>query len=132
MLISVLLIGLIYNGVFIEELVYGRINGSAPEVLHEALSFIADNKEIKQVITYNDIGAFELTALNKYGGRFYAAPQFEQSHIERFAAFSGEYLVVNIPLLYQAGFYGKFFSSCQTIFETRSDRIEAKVYHCPS
>lgn len=65
LLISVLLIGLIYNGVFAEELFFGRINGSAPVALQQSLSFIADNQEVKQVITYNDLGAYELTKLNK-------------------------------------------------------------------
>jgi len=129
-LVSVLLISLTYNGVFIEEMISGQINGSAPEALHQALSFISSHKEIKQIITYNDIGAYELITMGKYDGRFYATPQFEQAHQERFAKFGGEYLVVNIPQLYQDGFYGKFFSSCQAIFETESGKINAKVYRC--
>ncbi|MBI2100019.1 MAG: glycosyltransferase family 39 protein [Candidatus Vogelbacteria bacterium] len=124
------IIGLVYNGVMAEELMFGKINGSAPRALRAALDFIADNPNVKPVLTYNDIGAYELSKLGKYVGRFYAAPQFEAEHRQRFAAHTGDFLVVDMPHINQDSFYTEFFSKCDVIFETESNVIPTKIYSC--
>lgn len=120
-------VGCAYNAVFLEEFAWGKLNGSASSALREALSFISSRQEINEVITYNDIGAYELYKMRKYAGRFYAAPQFETEHRDKFSAFSGEYLVVGIPPLYE-GFYRGYFKGCTIFFTTRSKNIEGTVY----
>ncbi len=132
-LTAMLAVGAVYNLTMSEELFFGRINGSAPQALNQALTFIGQSPIIKSVITYNDIGAYELVKMGKYAGRFYAAPQFETAHQERFAKHnqeSGYYLAVEMPLLYN-GFYKEFFSRCQSLWSARSRAIPVNVYKCP-
>lgn len=125
----VLCLGLSYNLLFIEEFSFGKINGSASTALAASLSFIEESGTTEKILTYNDIGAYELLHMGKYAGRFYAAPQFEEGHQKLFAAYSGQFLVVGIPPLYE-GFYSRYFAACDTLFQTRSGVIESTVYTC--
>ena len=126
----IVLVGLSYNLVFAEEYLFGGLYGSSPQILSQAISFIAKDPKITQVISYNDIGNRELSALGKYAGRFYAAPQFEAGHEVKFANFAGYYMIVDIPHIYDNGFYGKFFASCKPVWSASSGRIDGKVYDC--
>ncbi len=128
-LVIVLLAGLSYNAVFIEEFSFGKINGSAREALSSSLAFIERSGDIERVLTYNDVGAYELSKMGKYEGRFYAAPDFEAGHRVKFAAFTGQYLVIGIPPLYD-GFYSQYFSECAILFRTESGTIPGTVYTC--
>lgn len=125
----VLCLGLSYNLFFIEEFSFGKINGSAPAALAASLSFIEQSGTTEKILTYNDIGAYELLHMGKYAGRFYAAPQFEEGHQKLFAAHNGQFLVVGIPPLYE-GFYSRYFAACDTLFQTRSGVIASTVYTC--
>jgi hypothetical protein len=127
--IVLIMIGITYNAVFVEELLFGRINGNAPVVMNSALKFIEESENIKNVITYNDIGGYELNKMQKYEGRFYAVPAYEEVHKKLFKSFNGHYLVVDMPHLYD-GFYREFFSTCKAMFEARSINIETYVYDC--
>jgi hypothetical protein len=124
--------GVSYNLVFSEELFWGGINGSVRQATEQALSFIARSPDVSQVLTFNDTGAYELSKMGKYAGRFYATPQFEEGHNKRFLEFSaagGRYLVVEFPLLYD-GFYKEYFAKCRALFETKSGDVPAHVYSC--
>lgn len=125
-----ILIGLTYNGVFAEELLFGKINGNVAEALTNTIAFVAHTDSIQKVLTYNDSGAAALVKIGKYGGRFYATPTYEQGHKEKFAVFDGAYMVIDIPHLYENGFYGQFFSNCKVLYETTSGRITGRVYDC--
>ena len=124
------MIGATYNGVFTEELLFGEINGSAPEVLKSTVSFIAKTDSIKKVLSYNDIGNHELSAIGKYAGRIYATPDGEKGYKKKFADFNGQYMVIDIPHLYENGFYGRFLAQCKIIFGTSSGKISGRVYDC--
>jgi len=132
--ITLIIVGLSYNIFFAEELLVGRVNGSAPKVLREATSFINGNSKIKEVITYNDIGGYELSKEKKYAGRIYATPESEDGYRKKFAEYTknkiGYFLVVDIPRINPKSFYGQYFASCQTEFQSKSGEIEAKVYSC--
>ena len=133
--VVLLIIGIVYNGVFAEELLFGKINGSAPKVMREAVAFIGRSKDISRVITYNDSGAYELSQMGKYAGRFYAVPQFEDNNRKKFEEYllsGGRYfLVVDVPHINPQTFYGKFFSgSCSQVFEARDGEMVADVYDC--
>ena len=132
--IGLIIIGLSYNLVFAEEFLFGKINGSAPKALREAVSFIGNSPQIKNVLTYNDTGNYELSKIHKYAGRIYATPQSEDGYRKRFAehiANSGGYfLVVDIPRLSPKSFYGEFFAKCKIEFQSSDRKIEAKVYSC--
>ncbi len=131
LIIVILIIGLAYNLVFAEELLFGKINGNVAQVINRTTDYIQKTITIKKVLTYNDIGAQELSKIGKYAGRFYATPDFEAGHQKKFADFTGQYVVVDIPHLYENGFYGQFFSNCRVEYETRSSRITGRVYNCP-
>ncbi len=128
-LFVVLLAGLSYNALFIEEFSFGKINGSAPTALAASLSFIEHSSGGEKIITYNDVGAYELSKMGKYAGRFYAVPAFEAGHAQLFAAHSGHFLVVGIPPLYD-GFYSRYFANCASLFQTQSGVIISRVYTC--
>ena len=131
-MVFILVVGFSYNLVFAEEFAFGLINGNLSKVLHQSIAFSGSWKEIKSVITYNDIGAYELSKIGKYAGRFYATPQFVEGHRKLFAEhnkISGYYLITEMPLLFD-GFYKDFFSKCETVFKTQDGKIEAKVYNC--
>src|SRR3989344_1654615 len=81
-LTMVLALGFIYNLVFAEEYLFGRINGSPGVLLKNAVNFIEKNEKIKRVISYNDIGGYEIAKIGKYERRLYAAPKFESSYID--------------------------------------------------
>lgn len=123
-----LMVGFSYNLVFAEELQYGKINGSSSAVLGELSAYIASDPDIKEVLSYNDIGSGQIGS--KYAGRFYAAPQFEEGHRDKFAKFSGYYMIVDIPHLYENGFYAQFFSRCRIARAVSSGRIGGYIYDC--
>lgn len=128
----ILCFGLVYNAVFIEEFAFGKINGSVSTVLTTTLEFIKGAPETGTILTYNDIGAYELSHMGQYRARFYAAPQFEKEHQTLFAEqvrVGGAFLVIGIPPLYE-GFYSDFFSHCDTLFTTHSGVIPGTVYTC--
>lgn len=129
-LIIFIFIGLAYNSVFAEELLFGKINGNVAQVLEGTTTFVAHDDRIQKVLTYNDIGASALTKMGKYAGRIYATPTYEQGYKEKFALFDGVYMVIDIPHLYENGFYGQFFTNCKVIYETASGRITGRVYDC--
>ncbi|MDO8514703.1 MAG: GtrA family protein [bacterium] len=129
---ALLVLALLYAGVFTEELFFGRINGNTQKVIQEALTYVGSSESVTSVITYNDIGAYELWRMGKYTGRFYAAPQYEEEHQKLFAAHTGQYLVVDIPRWSDGSFYGHFFASCTSLFSSSSGAITARVYECPS
>lgn len=129
--IIILSIGIVYNAVFIEELLFGKINGSAGKVIAETVDFIDKSSKINEVLTYNDAGAYDLSKTGKYAGRFYAVPAYEENHKKLFENFGGHYLIVDVPHLYDTGFYGEFFKKCKKIFETRSGYIDGYVLECP-
>lgn len=125
-----LFLGITYNGVFAEEYQWGLMHGSAPQVLRETLTYIDAHPNIQSLITYNDIGAYELSHMGKYANRFYAAPEYESVHQKRFSEFNGHFLVVEIPRIYEDSYYESFLNSCQVVFETTSQKIRGTVYDC--
>ncbi|MEK7499666.1 MAG: hypothetical protein AAB649_03600, partial [Patescibacteria group bacterium] len=72
--VILVIVGLTYNFVFAEEFLFGKINGSAPETLLASVEFIRTQPEITKVLTFNDIGAGNLSLIGKYAGRIYATP----------------------------------------------------------
>ncbi|MSU73669.1 hypothetical protein EXS56_00855 [Candidatus Kaiserbacteria bacterium] len=129
LVVALIVVGVTFNGIFIEEYLWGRINGSAPEVLQASLAYIK-NADVKSIITHADTGAYELQGMRKYSGRFYAVPGYEEGHRALFAKHTGQYLVVDVPLLNEGGFYRRFFSTCTPVFTASSGVIRAYVYDC--
>lgn len=128
-LIALIIVSISFNALFIEELIWGGINGSAPVALRAGIAYIQEHN-IRSVITHADAGAYELNALGVYAGRFYAVPSYEEGHRELFSKHSGRYLVVDMPHLNEGSFYSKYFETCDVEFATSSGVIHAYVYDC--
>ena len=125
--VVIVCIGVAYNSTFIEEFSFGKVYGSVEVVLDSTIEYLKTTDNIKSVSTHNDIGAYELKHIGKYGSHFTAAPQFEASAREYLPAFDGAFLVIDIPPLYD-GFYRDFFNSCTILFTARSGAITSTVY----
>lgn len=128
--VIILILGFAYNGIFIEEYLFGKINGSPAVLLENAVDFIKDNEGISKVITYNNIGKRELSEIGKYERRLYAAPKFESGYTDILKNFKGHYLIIDIPRISPDSPYVRFFSFCRTIYEENSQKISAKIYNC--
>lgn len=126
----IFLVGLFYNVAFAEEYLLGKINGSPNILLKKAVNFIEHNSAISNVISYNDIGAYELMKIGKYERRLYAAPKFEKSYTDILNNFKGHYLVIDIPHLSPASPYAKYFLACGAVYEDYSGKISTKIYNC--
>jgi len=125
--VVIVCIGIAYTAVFIEEFSFGEVYGSVSEVLDPTIAYLVAASDIKNVNTHNDIGAYELKHIGKYGSHFTAAPQFEGLARAIFPTYQGVFLVIDIPPLYD-GFYRDFFDSCTILFITRSGAITSTVY----
>jgi len=128
--VMILMIGFLYNGIFIEEYTFGKINGSSPTLLKHTTAFIKSNENIRKIITYNNIGNFELGRMGKFEGRLYVAPKFEANYIDILNNFTGHYLVIDVPRIDPESPYSKLFSSCSAIYEEHSRAISSKIYDC--
>jgi len=126
----ILIFGLLYNGVFIEEYLFGNINGSAPKLVKDVVEFIRENKNIRSIIVYNDNGGWNVRQTGKYQRRMYAVPQFENEYEKILNSFSGYILVVDIPQIASGSFYKKYLDSCVIIYDKQDKKISAKVYDC--
>lgn len=129
-IITLVMVSLVYNFVFIEEYLFGLISGNSAQVLTKALEFIKNDKDIEKVITYNDTGTYELTNMGKYQRRIYADPSYENGYKKTLNNFKGYYLVVDIPRLNQGSIYEKYFSTCRVDFIETSINISATVFNC--
>jgi|GEM_PF-201412 len=129
LLVALIVVGVTQNAVFIEEFLFGRINGSAPDALTASLVYIKD-AHISSVISHGEIGAYELRGMGVFSGRFYAVPGYEEGHRALFAAHDGAYLVIDVPRINADSFYGKYFATCTSVFTTTSGAIEAHIYSC--
>ena len=127
---GIVILGILYNGVFTEEYLFGKINGSPYPLLAEAKEFIANDKDIKKVVVYNDIGAVEIEKTGKYERRLYAAPQFEQGYRDFFKDFSGYILYIDIPHIGENNFYADYLKSCSEIYNKQDRYITARILSC--
>lgn len=129
-LLGILVLGLLYNAVFIEEYLFGKINGSPYELFKNAKEFIVKDKDIKKVVVYNDIGGYEIQKTGKYNRRMYATPQFEDTYKKFFENFSGHILYIDIPKIGDNNFYSNYLNSCKQIYKEKDKYITAKIFKC--
>lgn len=129
--VCLIMLGVLYNGVFIEEYLVGRINGSPYGLFERAKSFIVQNKDITQVVVYNDIGGYEIRETGKYARRMYAAPQFSDEYKKYFDSFSGHVLYIDIPRIGVDTMYMKYLlDTCTVVYHDQDKKISATVYDC--
>jgi hypothetical protein len=131
LVMSLLVLGIVYNIAFIEEYAYGKINGNTSALIQHASSFIASRPEISNVTVYNDTGGWEIQAMNKYLKRLYIDPKFDiQEKVANLNKNKFYYMVVEIPYIDPTSVYARYFASCKTIYTERDSAILARVYDC--
>lgn len=130
-LIGILVLGLVYNSVFIEEYLFGKINGSAPKLVYDATEFIKNNGDIKSMRVYNDNGGWNVMETGKYSKRLYLDPKFYTNQ-KTISPNTKEdyYLVIDIPHIDANTVYARYFATCETIYNQKSVKIEAFIYDC--
>lgn len=130
-LAGILAIGIVYNGSFIEEYLWGGINGSSPQLAHDIAAYVAVHPEIKAATVYNDNGAYEMMKTGAYDHRLYVDPQFDiNGKIDYLNTHKEFYSVIDIPHLDPNTVYAKFFAKCTPAFAEKSGVINAFLYDC--
>ncbi len=129
-LIGLIFLGLVYNLTFIEEFTFGFINGSSKKMAKEGINFIRDNKDIKNVLVYNDNGGWEIRRMGKYTRRIYAVPEFEKSYKQIFSEFHGHILSLDIPKVSENNFYNLYLKKCKNIYSNKDKYISLNIYEC--
>ncbi|MDQ5968943.1 MAG: 2 protein [Patescibacteria group bacterium] len=124
-------IGLVYNGIFAEEYLFGKMYGSAPRLLTPVVEYIKNNPEIQYVTVYNDNGGAEIQAIGKYRKRLYTDPAFDiNDKIKTLNTYKEYYLEINIPRIDPNSIYRKYLDSCNTVYNQTDRYVSAKVYDC--
>lgn len=127
---GLMIFGLFYNAIFIEEYLFGKINGYAPALVRDSVEFIKNNPDIKKVVVYNDNGGDEIRKTGKYFRRMYATPQFEREYKKILSDFNGHILFINIPQLNNDSFYYQYFSTCKSIYYDSHRYIKSQILDC--
>ncbi|MEI7512151.1 MAG: glycosyltransferase family 39 protein [Candidatus Uhrbacteria bacterium] len=113
-----------------EEFSFGKLFGNASRLAIDATAWVNNNPDINQVITYNDIGGWELGESKKYYKRFYLNPEFQNSTRKKMTEFDGYYLVVGMPPLPPEDPSMKYFEQCRDVYHQTDQKISADVYDC--
>lgn len=123
-----LFIGIGYNIFHTGEYLFGLNYGSPAKVARASVEYVNNNPSIREVITYNDIGAYELKKSGKYASRFYTAP--ERDYTEKLGKFRGHYLIVDFPEIDKGGRYWAILKNCEEISEFKDKRIYVFILDC--
>lgn len=129
-LFAVIIFGLVYNALFIEEYMAGKINGNTSRLVTNSVEFIENNSDVERVIVYNDNGGWEIKRLGKYARRMYATPQFEGTYEKFLSDFQGHMLYINIPRIYDHNLYWQYIDSCSVVFQEEIRYLTAQVLDC--
>jgi hypothetical protein len=131
LMLALIVIGLLYNAMFLEEYLFGKVYGSTRTLLKDAIGYIQNNDSIKMVTTYNDIGGYELRMMGKYRKRLYIDPKFDiQEKLTSLNTYKEHYLVVEIPTIDKDTIYARYFATCSPMYRETSRKISATVYDC--
>lgn len=128
LVIIFLVVGCGYNLLLLNEYLFGSFFGSVPAVARESVDYVQSNPDIKQVITYYDIGAYDLTVSGKYYSRFYTAPT--RDYTEKLTDFRGHYMVVDFPSIDKQSSYWQLISRCPVVKQFNDKDIHSYIYDC--
>jgi len=130
LLLTIISVFSAYSLVLIGEYHFGMQFGSTAKVLNLLTKKIESTDNIEKVITYNDIGAYELHDLNKYHKRFYADPAFVEDNKKKFDEFAGYFMILDFPHINTNSFYANYLFSCAPVYEYRDKFISGKILNC--
>ncbi|HEY4511355.1 MAG TPA: glycosyltransferase family 39 protein [Candidatus Paceibacterota bacterium] len=123
-------LGFAYNIVLSSEFLSGSLYGSVPRVASAVIGEAVRNENIKEVITYYDIGGYELGESKKYLRRFYTDPMFAKSTRSRLASYSGYYAVVDFPEIDKQSVIWKYLETCKTTYSAEDGRVKGYIFNC--
>lgn len=123
-----LFIGISYNIFHTGEYLFGLNYGSPAKIARASVDYVNNNLSIRRVITYNDIGAYELNKSGKYASRFYTAP--ERDYTEKLGKFRGHYLILDFPEIDKGGRYWTILKNCEKISEFKDKKISVFILGC--
>lgn len=130
-ILVVMVVGMVYNSVFIEEYLFGKINGSAPKLLKEVVLYIENNPDIEKVTVYNDNGGAEIQKIGKYRKRLYTDPAFDlEEKLATLNQYKEHYLEIDVPRIDPNSVYREYLDSCEVVYNKSHRYISAKVYDC--
>jgi len=128
---ALLVVGAVYNAMFIEEYLGGLINGNASALTRRAVGRALASPEVRAVMTYNDAGAYELRGGGKYVTGFLLETGYEGPIPKRLELFRGHVLVVEMPPLARQSERWRYLSrQCRSQWELQSKRIPAHFFDC--
>jgi len=128
MLMVFLSVGLVYNVFFVQEYLFGGFYGSPARLARAAVDYVIADKNTQSVITYNDIGAYDLRLNNKYTSRFYTAEA--RDYTEKLTTYRGQYLIVNFPQIDPVGRYWPLLNRCETLKKFSDKKVDALILDC--
>ena len=127
-LLLFLVFGIGYNIVFLNEYLGKSFYGNVPSLSKKTIEYVLENKEIKNVITYYDVGAYYLRKSDQYSSRFYTAPS--RDYVPKLSMFDGYYMIVDFPPIDKNGRYWPLISRCDLV-QTFSDKsANSYIFNC--
>ncbi|MBI4160651.1 MAG: glycosyltransferase family 39 protein [Candidatus Yanofskybacteria bacterium] len=126
----VFVIGIAYSVIMLSDMLFGYPYGSSKKVFNDILQYVQQTPSVQSVITFNDVGAYYLNKMGKYERRMFTAPKYEKLYKDILDKHYGHLLIIDIPRIYEDSVYGRYISSCQPEFMSRSGYISATLYDC--
>lgn len=123
-----LVFGAGYNLLFLNEYLGKSVYGNVPRISKTAVNYVLENKEINNVITYYDIGAYYLRKSGQYSSRFYTAPS--RDYTKKLSAFDGRYMIVDFPAIDRNGRYWPLIERCPIIKKFQDKKVESYIFDC--
>ena len=117
-----------YNLLFLNEYLGKSIYGNVPKISKETISYVLENEEVSNVITYYDIGAYYLRRAGKYSSRFYTA--LSRDYTEKLTTFDGYYMIVDFPAIDKNGRYWKLISRCRLDKRFSDGYLDSYIFNC--
>ena len=110
------------------EYLWGTWFGSVPKVARAAVEYTNAHAKQNSVITYYDIGAYDLTLAGVYWSRFYTAPG--RDYTEKMTAFRGTYMIVDFPAIGKENRYWPLITRCPQTWHIQDKAVNAYVFDC--
>ena len=98
------------------------------KISKETIKYVNSSDDIKEVITYYDIGAYYLRLNGKYSSRFYTAPA--RDYMKKLDQFKGHYMIVDFPAIDKNGRYWPLIERCPLVQKFQDKKIESYVFNC--
>lgn len=130
-LVSVfIMLGVTYNFLFFAEYSQGYLYGSPDKITKLSLDHVLGDQNISGVITYHDVGAYELKMSNKYSSRFYTAPT--RDYTKKLIQYRGYYMIIDFPAIDKTSEYWKLISRCALDKKFTDKYVNSYIFDCRS